>query len=129
MSEMVLVLLYFAAFLAVAIGLAHSYLGERYILIRLFQRGNLPYLFGGPAFTQRTLRFAWHLTSVAWWGFAAILVLLAQQAATPRNLLWVMVGTFTLTTLVTFVGSKGWHLAWMVFLLIAVCTGLAAWYW
>jgi hypothetical protein len=24
------------------------------------------------------LRFAWHITTVAWWGFAAILLLLAR---------------------------------------------------
>lgn len=50
--------LYLAAFLAAALGLAHSLLGERYILIRLFRRENLPKLFGSTAFTQRTLRFA-----------------------------------------------------------------------
>ena len=55
-----------AAALAVLLGVAHSYLGERYILTRLFRRGDLPRLFGGVEFTQQTLRFAWHLTSVAW---------------------------------------------------------------
>src|SRR4249920_816458 len=73
-------LLFFAAFLTFAVGLAHSVLGERYILIRLFRRTDIPHLSGGPEFTIRILRFAWHLTTVAWWGFAAILVLLAQQS-------------------------------------------------
>ena len=50
--------LYVAAFLIVAVGIAHSYLGERYILIRLFRRENLPELFGSAGFTIRTLRFA-----------------------------------------------------------------------
>ncbi|MBA7630226.1 MAG: hypothetical protein GH143_08270 [Calditrichaeota bacterium] len=45
------------AVLTFAIGLAHSYLGERYILIRLFRRSNLPQLFGSDDFTKRTLRF------------------------------------------------------------------------
>ncbi len=40
-------LLYIAAFLTFAIGVVHSILGERYILIRLFRRDNLPKLFGG----------------------------------------------------------------------------------
>lgn len=79
---MMTIWLYFAAFLAFAVGAAHSWLGERYILMRLFRRDNLPHLFGGPEFTVRTLRFAWHLTSVAWWGFGAILVLLARRAVT-----------------------------------------------
>jgi len=43
--------LYLCAILTVAIGVAHSYLGERYILIRLFRRPDLPQLFGGTEFT------------------------------------------------------------------------------
>lgn len=36
-----------AAVLAAGLGLAHSILGEKYILIRLFRRTDLPKLFGG----------------------------------------------------------------------------------
>ena len=67
-----------AVVLAVLVALAHSYLGERYILIRLLRRENLPKLFGGTEFTKSTLRFAWHLTSLAWLGLAAVLVVLAD---------------------------------------------------
>ena len=63
-------LLFLAAGLVLLVGLAHSYLGERYILIRLFRRSDLPHLFGSDVFTRRTLRFAWHLTTVAWWGLS-----------------------------------------------------------
>jgi hypothetical protein len=51
-----------AATLTCLLALAHSYLGERYILTRLFRRDDLPRLLGGTGFTKRTLRFAWHLT-------------------------------------------------------------------
>jgi hypothetical protein len=54
-------LAFIAAGLAVLLGVAHSYLGERYILVRLFKRSDLPKLFGGQEFTRHTLRFAWHL--------------------------------------------------------------------
>ena len=64
-------LLDLAAALVVALGLAHSFLGERYILQRLLRREDLPRLFGSADFTRRTLRFAWHVTSVAWLGLAA----------------------------------------------------------
>jgi hypothetical protein len=40
-----------AGILFVALGLAHSILGERYILTRLFRRNDLPTLFGSSAFT------------------------------------------------------------------------------
>ena len=72
-----------AAILILAIALAHSYLGERYILIRLF-RQPLPKLFGSDDFTKRTLRFAWHVTSIAWLGFAALLLQVGSDELTRR---------------------------------------------
>ncbi len=66
-----------AAILTLAISLAHSWLGERYILMRLFRRQNIPHLHGSDVFTKRTLRFAWHVTTVAWCGVAALLLALA----------------------------------------------------
>ena len=54
-----------AAVLIGGTAVAHSVLGERYILVRLFRRENLPRLFGSDELTKRTLRFAWHLTSVS----------------------------------------------------------------
>ena len=111
-------LLYIAAFLAFIIGVIHSVLGERYILIRLFRRDNLPELFGGTEFTIQTLRFAWHITTLAFWGFAAILILLAQDAFSFENLLLVIVVTFLTIGIVALVASRGRHLAWIVFLLI-----------
>lgn len=75
-------MLILAAFLVAALGLAHSYLGERFILIRLFRRHDLPALFGGAEFTVRTLRFAWHFTTVLMLGLS---VLLVQLAGRPRR--------------------------------------------
>ena len=118
-------LLYIAAFLAIAVGIAHSYLGERYILARLFRRNELPKLFGSTEFTARTLRFAWHITTVAWWGFAAILFLLAQQAVSFQRLSLVVAITFLLTAAITAAISRGRHLAWPVFLFIG-CAALYA---
>ena len=59
-------------------------LGEKYILIRLFKRNNLPKLLGSDWLTKRVLRFAWHLTSIAWWGFAAILYWLTATDGNPQ---------------------------------------------
>lgn len=118
-------LLVLAAALALAVGAAHSYLGERYILIRLFRRPDLPNLFGGDVFTKRTLRFAWHLTTIAWWGFAALLFLAAPRSVDPlsiRRLGAAVAATFLVTAAVTFAGSRGRHLAWPVFLAIALAT-------
>ncbi len=115
-------LFYIAAFLAIAVGCAHSILGEWYILIPLFLRNDLPKLFGGIEFTTRTLRFAWHITTAAWWGFAAILVLLARQFVSRQSLSLVVAITFLLTAAITLVILRGRHLAWPVFLFIgSVC--------
>ncbi len=117
-------LLYIAASLIVAVGVAHSYLGERYILVRLFRRGDLPKLFGGTEFTRRTLRFAWHITSIAWLGLAAVLVVLAHPPASAGTLGLVVGCTFLGHGVVALVGSRGRHLSWPVFLAIgflAIC--------
>lgn len=115
-----------AALLTFGVGLAHSVLGERYILSRLFRRSDLPHLFGGPEFTERTLRFAWHLTTIAWWGFATILVLLAQESLSAQSVSGVAAVTFLVTSAITAVVSRGRHLAWPVFLAIGATCALAA---
>lgn len=111
-------LLYIAAFLTFAIGVLHSVLGERYILIRLFRRDDLPKLFGDSEFTVLTLRFAWHITSIAWWGFAVILVLLAEHSFSYQNLSMVLAATFLATGVIALVASRGRHYSWPVFLFI-----------
>src|SRR5205823_11133329 len=108
-----LALLYLlAAALALGIGVAHSFLGEKYILIRLFRRGDLPKLFGGSEFTVRTLRFAWHLTSVAWWGAAALLFLLAQGRISSAAVSGVLAAVFLVSAGISAITSRGRHLAW-----------------
>jgi hypothetical protein len=118
------------ALLAFGIGLAHSILGERYILIRLFRRRDLPKLFGADTFTRRTLRFAWHLTTLAWWGFAAQMALAsgALSAAEPAGkspLLRAIAWTFFASAALGLAVTRGRHLAWPVFLAIAACAWLA----
>ena len=116
-----------AAALALLIGVAHSYLGERYILIRLL-RLDLPRLFGSDWFTKRTLRFAWHVTTIAWWGFAALLLTLPAtgEVASRLAVLWVVVGVFGVSGGVALVASRGRHLSWIVFLAIALLAAAAA---
>ena len=113
-----------AVVLTIAVGAAHSYLGERYILIRLFRRPDLPRLFGSDVFTKRTLRFAWHLTTVAWLGFAATLWILGRGSANAG--IRVVSIVFLLSALLTFVGSRGRHLAWIVFLAISATSWIGA---
>ncbi|HEY4583203.1 MAG TPA: hypothetical protein VIG88_10095 [Lysobacter sp.] len=111
-------LLYFAAGLAVALGAAHSVLGERYILMRLFRRDDLPRLFGGQAFTTRTLRFAWHITTVAWFGFAALLAYVGHGGPTASGMLRIVGTTFIVSGFLPLVVTRGRHLSWAVLFVI-----------
>ncbi len=111
---------YIGSILLLIIGIAHSYLGERYILIRLFRRKDLPKIFGDDEFTKNTLRFAWHLSTVAWWGFSAILLHLAQSGESGGLVGNIIGVTFLIHFVIALLGSKGRHLSWVVFLIIGL---------
>lgn len=101
--------------LLIFIGLVHSYLGERYILTRLFKR-ELPKLFGSDTFTKQVLRFAWHLTTIAWFGFAAILASLYFGAENSSAiLLYIISLVFLISGAMSFGYTKGKHYSYIVF--------------
>lgn len=118
------ILLYVAAFLTVSLGIAHSYLGEKYILIRLFRRENLPRIFGDQEFTKRTLRFAWHITTVAWIGLAALLVHAGRGDLTVPGTLRIIGVTAIISGLFPIIFTRGRHLAWIVLFAIG---GISLW--
>jgi hypothetical protein len=107
-----------AATLIFALGAAHSYLGERYLLMRLFRRDSLPKLLGGTEFTKQTLRFAWHLTTVAWWALALLLLQAAQGGLTATSAVQVIGWTAIVSGLFPLVFTRGRHLSWIVMLAI-----------
>ena len=112
-------LLLIAAILALLLGVAHSYLGERYILVRLFRRSDLPKLFGSDWLTRRTLRFGWHLTTVAFWGFVAILLLAGGSSGTGfrQHVLMAVAVTFFVSSVIALAATGWWQTA-------AVCDGV-----
>lgn len=105
-------MLQIAAVLVTLLGLAHSVLGERYILTRLFRR-ELPPLFGGVTFTRNTLRFAWHLTTVLALGMGVLLLQLDGNSS-PGTLLGTLGWTFLVAGVLPLVYTRGRHLAWVV---------------
>jgi hypothetical protein len=117
--------LYTAAVLIFLLGLAHSVLGERFILVRLFRRDCLPRLFGGTEFTARTLRFAWHITTVVWWGMALLLCLAASDNMSSESVLVVLGCTAIVSGILPLVITRGRHLSWAVLFLAG---GLVLWY-
>ena len=109
-----------AATLLFLLGLAHSVLGERYILVRLFRRDNLPRLFGGTEFTTRTLRFAWHVTTILWWGFALLLWQLASGSPSREVVLSVIGYTSIASGVLPLVMTRGKHLSWLILFTIGL---------
>ena len=110
-----------AAVLAFAIGLAHSWLGEQFFRAH-------PHLAGTNELANRTLHFAWHLTTVAWWGAGTLLSVLSKTALDPprRALARVIATTFLASAIVALIGSRGRHPSWVGFLAIAVAVWFGA---
>ena len=114
--------LFAAGVLSALIGVAHSVLGEKLVLGPLFRRSELPKLLGSTTFARRTLRFAWHLTTVL---LIAIGATAAALSFTVLDLqaVWVLrifAATFAASSLLSLIGARGKHFSWWVFLLIAV---------
>jgi hypothetical protein len=113
-----------AAILLFIIGTVHSWLGERRLIGPLLATGHRQGLLKKSAFACQVLRFAWHLTTVAWWGIGAMLLVLSWAPLEPtgRLILWITAATFLVTGLATLLTSRGRHLAWPVFLAVAGLT-------
>lgn len=107
-----------AAGLIFALGAAHSYLGEHHLLSRLLRRDNLPKLLGGTDFTKQTLRFAWHVTTVTWWGFAILLLQAERGELSATTAVRVIGWTAIASALLPLVFTRGRHLSWIVMLAI-----------
>ena len=120
-------LLLFAAIVLSAIGAMHSFLGERYVFRRLFALPDLPLLRRDRRYTERILRFAWHLTSLAWWGFAALLVVLALAPEARSLLTGVIAATLLLSGALILATAGTRHPAWLLFLLAGGAALYAAW--
>ncbi|WP_090434338.1 hypothetical protein [Duganella sp. CF458] len=115
-----------AALLLFLTGLAHSYLGERYILIRLFKRDNLPKLFGGTDFTTGTLRFVWHLLTLVWWGISAIVLLASGQNLDTASVLRVFSIVALVSGLLPLYFTGGRHLSWIIFFTVGALLWLGS---
>src|SRR6478735_4767003 len=114
-----------AAAIVAAIGLIHSYLGERLVFSRLFALPDLPLLRRDRTYTENVLRYAWHLTSLAWWSAGAILVAFWWGASDPRRTVLLIIAAMLLLTGLTVLATAGRrHPAWPLLLIAAA----AIWY-
>lgn len=109
-----------ATILLLLMGVAHSYLGERFILMRLAKRDNLPKVLGSTAFTVGTLRFVWHLITVAW-GALALLILASGRGAVSKDQLLTVIGITSLASAAfPLYFTRGKHLSWVGFVAVGI---------
>ncbi|HEY0881907.1 MAG TPA: DUF3995 domain-containing protein [Archangium sp.] len=97
----------------VFLAVAHSALGEKTLIGPLLASPAFPALPVPAAFAKPTLRFAWHLTSLAWLALAWAL-LRGDSSRWPVALLLAVSGV------VTHLSTRGHHFAWAVFVLGAL---------
>ncbi|MEX1078335.1 MAG: hypothetical protein WED09_04430 [Homoserinimonas sp.] len=103
-----------AGVLVGALGIAHSVLGERHIIGWLL-RHELPVIAGSTTFAARTIRFAWHVTSVLFLGLGVVLVLIAVQAS-EQLVLTALGSSLIASGLLPLWFTRGRHLSWIVLL-------------
>jgi hypothetical protein len=104
----------------------HSIAGERSIIGPLQKSDTLPKVGGSMRFTKNTLRLAWHVTSLLGLGIAAVLFYYATFTiinADQKMVLKIMTVTFTLCFMLSLLGSRGKHPAWIAFLIASLLTG------
>ena len=112
---------FIAALLAFLMGLTHSVMGERFFLARLFKRESQHSL-GDAVYVNRTARIAWHLTTIAWWNAAAILMVLSFRQLDQTIIIVgrIISNIFLLSGILSLIGSRGRHLSWVIFFFISL---------
>lgn len=119
-------LLFVSAGISVLIAVLHSYLGEKRILPRLLANAGSMFR-GDPALMSSILRWAWHLTSLAWITLALILVAMTRVPADVRTLpVAIIAGCLALSGLVCILTTHGRHIAWPFFMFAAATAAWAA---
>jgi hypothetical protein len=124
------------AMLVLGAAMAHSLLGEKVILHRLFRRATE----GDPAaghnrravddpLTRQTLRLAWHSLSVVLLGLSAILLVGAVDGGAFggawRAVMLILTATFAGLAVLSLAIARGRHIGWMWFAATALATWLS----
>lgn len=92
----------------------HSVAGEKLLITPLLKR-DLPPFLGSVTLARRTLRMAWHLTTVVWLGMAALLLMLANPLVDLRNLVPIVLAVVCIAmAALSLAVTRGTHfLSWV----------------
>ncbi|HYC87321.1 MAG TPA: hypothetical protein VEB86_18945 [Chryseosolibacter sp.] len=116
-----------SSILITLMAVSHSVVGELAIIGPLQKVPGLPALRGSIRLTKMTLRFAWHVTSVLGIGLAAILFYYSLDTGPDADRLFILKTlslTFFAGFVVSIIGSRMKHPAWLVFLVVSILTWL-----
>jgi hypothetical protein len=108
-----------AAALMIIIGVVHSFLGE-HLIVKPLLTLNLPHIKGSDFITKRTLRFAWHLTTLAVFGLAGVVLIYAGTVVDSSGalILNLIASIFFMASVISLLAIRGKHFSWWVFLMI-----------
>jgi hypothetical protein len=103
---------------SLAAAIAHSVLGERLFIPQIQTQTTWPGSAKAAAFRSSIVRLAWHVTSVMWLGFAALLLapLLGFDGLMPVYV--VAAATFGVVLVMTGPMTAFRHVGWPVFAVI-----------
>jgi hypothetical protein len=109
--------------LSILLSIAHTIIGEILILIPMQNAEGIPAVRGSTRTTKRTLRFAWHVTSVLGIGIGFLLFQYAKfSELTPDHVyvLRILSLTFLASFILSIVGSRARHPSWVIFLIVSI---------
>lgn len=99
---------------------AHSVLGERLFVPQIQAQMNWPGGAKAVAFKNQIVRLAWHITSVMWAGFAALLMAPLFGFGGLIPVYAIAAATFTVALIMTGPMTAWRHVGWPVFAVITV---------
>jgi hypothetical protein len=120
-------MLWLAALLMIAAGIAHSYLGERGFMQRLLALPGLPLLRRDRGFTERVLRVIWHAPSLYWATTGVILMIVASNPANPLRMVALVLAATMFAMAVACIYCGWRHPAIAVFAAASALTVYAVW--
>jgi len=114
-----------AGYLAIFLGLIHSFLGEILIFQKLRDNELIP-SHGGDLLKARQVRIlwaSWHLVSIFGFGMASILIWLSLSTSNS-SITEVLINIVSITmlcgTVLVLIGTKGKHPGWIVLTIIGI---------
>ena len=102
-------------------GVAHSWLGETWLIGPLVAAETRTGLLAKSGYARSVLRMAWHLTTLLFWAISAVFLVLAVAPASQQTLITLIVFSvaFFLAGTISFIKGRGRHLSWLAFLIVS----------